>query len=332
MRIRLFKRVSIPFVLLLAASPVVSGQNGHRWPTPFEGPIHTQLLKSKPLNKDPRKRERYPLNTSFAWMVFCPTGERLESGSLDDFGKPVNLVRPKHDESGRETEVVAHEGDKTSIRRTEREIGPFGTTEERVFVDNKLWYRIVSTSSREGNEIDCKHFDESGQLIFHSIEKKDKFTKDLEIWGAQGKWSFHSMERYDENGEVIESSRFNSEGSLVSEFSFNQGHLTSHWQDPQCHCTNVGAFGFPGEYTVYYTTDEDGTFLEQVRHHKGQPTGRDPDDVETRDVNGKLVEWLTFTYERDKYGNWTKRLVSVRDVESGLMIPVQEDTRILTYY
>lgn len=331
MRTHLPKRVSIPLTVLLATT-ISSGQNGHRWPTPFEGPIHTQLLKSRPLNKDPRKSERYPINTWFAWMVFGPTGERLESGSLDDLGKPVNLVRPKHDKSGRETEVVVNEGDKTSIRHIERDTGPFGDTEERVFVDDKLWYRIVMTYNREGNEIDSKHFDEAGQLTFHSIEKKDKFTKDLEIWGVQEKWSFHSVERYDEDGEVIDSSRFNSEGVLVSDFVFNKGHLTSHWQDPKCHCTNVGAFAFPNEYTVYYTTDDDGTFLEQVRHHKGREIGRDPDDVETRDVNGKLVERLTFTYERDKYGNWTKRLVSVLDMESGLMIPVQEDTRVLTYY
>jgi hypothetical protein len=48
--------------------------------------------------------------------------------------------------------------------------------------------------------------------------------------------------------------------------------------------------------------------------------------------NNTLVESSPFSYERDAQGNWTKRIVSVWDPNSDTMIPIQEDSRALTYH
>jgi hypothetical protein len=69
-----------------------------------------------------------------------------------------------------------------------------------------------------------------------------------------------------------------------------------------------------------------------VQKHQGHIGEVENNEVERYNEAGDLLEKLTFQYDRDLYGNWTRRDVSLWDSRTNSMIPIQEDTRTITYY
>jgi hypothetical protein len=150
--------------------------------------------------------------------------------------------------------------------------------------------------------------------------------------GTDGRFVIHTLEHFDDHGNLIESVRLDPQGRVVSDLSFKDGVLTSWWQDPKIDCTNVAGFAWPGDFTVFYTTTEERKLLKTVQHHKGRRTNHEIDDEELYDENDHLLERIAYTYERDNQGNWTKRTSLILDSKTNSMVPVREDNRVLTYY
>jgi hypothetical protein len=79
-------------------------------------------------------------------------------------------------------------------------------------------------------------------------------------------------------------------------------------------------------------TTKEGILRKTVQHHKGRRTNSEIDDEELYDENDHLLERIAYIYERDSHGNWTKRTSLILDIKTNNMVPVREDTRVLTYY
>jgi len=297
----------------------------------FHGPIHTQSLQSREMAKDPRSEPKLRIrDVHKPWMVFNSSGQLVEEGDTGASGNRV-IVHRTYDASGQavETEIV---GDKETRRlRIERTEGPAGTTETKTYNDDKLVGTIVNSRNEKGDGGEGKAFDSQGALTHYSRGHRDEASQTNEVWGANGKFVSHVERRYGSNKDLIQVSRYDESGKLVSDLSFSRGKLTSFWQDPNCNCTNGAAFNL-GDITISYRTEKDGKLYKEIQHHKGRRTNHEIDDQELRDESDHLLERIEYAYVRDAHGNWTKMVISVMDPKTGTMVVIREEERELTYY
>src|SRR5947208_10361963 len=296
------------------------------------GPIHTQLNSSKKLNEDPREKPTLYIREPEGWLEFDPSGELVESGSVDASGKITTRVREKHDAAGHPMETTIIQADAVIHHRIENDKLKEDTTETRVFENEKLMSRIVNTHNSQTGDAESTTFDAQDNVINHSTAHRSPVRQEAEVYGKDEKFVIHSLRRLDDKGELIESLRYDPEGKVASDLSFKDGVLTSWWQDPKCDCTNRAGFHRPDGTTVLYSTTNEGKLLKNIQRHKGRPTNHEIDDEELYDENNHLLERVAYAYQRDAHGNWTECTVSVLDLKTGIMAPVRKDTRELTYY
>jgi len=316
---------------------VVESQETPRWRQSqnhrLEGPIHTQLDITRKLQPDPRGKDHtLPLREGRAWLAFDSNGQVTEDGTVDESGNITTLVRRKYDSARRETESVLTDAGKTTRYRVERDKDSAEEQDVRTFADGKLLSRIVSSSDPGSGSGESKVFNGEGELIHHSIDHRDVHIQEQRATGREGKFLIHALVRYDDDRNMIESTLYDAQGRVVSDLSLKDGVLTSWWQDPKCDCTNVAGFGRAGDSTVFYMTTKEGILRKTVQHHKGRRTNSEIDDEELYDENDHLLERIAYIYERDSHGNWTKRTSLILDIKTNNMVPVREDTRVLTYY
>jgi hypothetical protein len=318
--------------LVLALVAVAQQATPHRKMTTaeilgFHGPIYIQKWSTQMLEKDPRSKPKLRiLMLVRQWVKFSATGELIEEGEIDNNGQFVVKVERAHDPNGEETATEITEGDQKIRFRTERTVAEDGSRETKTYKNGELESRAVGTSDT------TTVFDAKGEVISRSISKRDKLVQDSQLWGKEGKFVIHTLRRMDDQGNTIQSDRFDQAGKLVSTMSFSKGELTSFWQDPLCDCTNVAGFNHPGDVTIFYQSEKDGRLYKHVQNHKGRRTNRENDAEELYDQNGQLLERLVYSYERDAHRNWTTRTTSAFDMTTGNMVPIQRDTRELTYY
>ena len=298
----------------------------------LHGPVHTQLNTSKMLEKDPRTEARLFIRQQAGWLEFDSNGQLIGEGQVDASGNVLSVSRKKYNPDGEEVETTLSQPEKTVRFRVERAKNPAGANEVMTFSDGQLQTRTVSSFDENTGAGESRVFDKTGALVHRSVTHFAPLQREQEIWGADGKLIMHSLDRFDEKGAHLASLRYDAEGRTVSELDFADGVLTSWWQDPNCKCTNGAGFTRPGESTVMYQTSEAGTLTRIVQHHQGRPGNLEIDDEELFDDAGRLLERVAYAYERDQQGNWTKRTVSVLDVNSGAVVPVREDDRKITYF
>jgi antitoxin component YwqK of YwqJK toxin-antitoxin module len=297
----------------------------------FHGPIHTQNLQGQELSKDPRSQPKLHIRSEHKpWMVFSPSGQLVEEGDTGANGKRV-VVHRTYDESGREVDTEIVSDKETKHIRSATTEGPTGTTETKTYNDDKLVSTIVNSRNEKGDGGEGKVFDSQGELTSYSRGRRDAASQSSEAWGAKGKFVSHVERRYGPDRDLVQVSRYDETGKLVSDLSFSKGKLTSFWQDPACACTNGAGFNM-GDYTVSYNTEKDGKLYKEIQHHKGRRTNHEIDDQELRDESDRLLERIEYSYQRDSHGNWTKRTISVMDSATGAMVAIRQEDRELTYY
>ena len=324
------------FALVLAVPAVAQQSTPHRRMTTaeifgFHGPIYTQKRSTQMLEKAPRSEPSlHILTLAREWVKFSPVGEVAEEGDFNSEGQLVNKVNRTYGQNGETSEAV--NGDKTTHYRSERAASENGSAQTETYVDDVLQARITETSDARMGTREVVAANASGEIFSRTLSTEDKLVQDLRMWGRGGKLVIHSLRRLDEQGRTTQSDRFDGSGKLVSTMSFSKGELTSFWQAPLCDCTNVAAFRRPEGVSVFYKTEKDGRLCKDVQHHKGRPTNHEIDDEELYNQDGQLLERLAYSYERDTHGNWTTRTISALDMTTGNMVPIQRDTRELTYY
>ncbi len=293
----------------------------------FHGPIHSERMTTRKFGPDPRTDRKLRIRPSPAWLVFDPTGQLIETANDDGEGTLINHVRTRYDALG---SVSTTNG---RILRNVVEKRSGGTVETKTFENEVFIGRTTQRYDDRGDLVESIAYDARGEVEIREnyAYEKGKIT-DLRIWEANGESDVHVGYRFNDDGDLVLSTFYDKDGSPVTIFSLQGVQLTSYWQDPNCACSHNSVGVTADGVTYRYRALPDGSLEATVTSHPGSETHLEPSEIERYAGNHVLVDKLTFTYERDTQGNWTKRTVSARDPNTGMMIPIQEDIRTLTYY
>jgi hypothetical protein len=294
----------------------------------FHGPVHSERTISRKLNPDPRTDPRLFIFPSAPWEVFDPAGRPIEESiSQEEDGRLSQLARTSY-----EPEAWVKSYDNSDSFRIETKKNPAGTVETKTFRNDQLVTRHIRRFNDQGDMLESLSYNSTGELVNRATYayENGRLTEH-QVRGRKGEFYVHMADRYNQDGDLILRIYYDKEGNPVTMFSLDGLKLTSYWQDPNCECSNEVGLGTDG-VSYSYRTERDGGLETIVENHSGVEGNLEPTDSERFSGNHVLVEKLTFTYERDAHGNWTKRVVSAWDPNSGIMIPIQEDLRTVTYY
>jgi hypothetical protein len=120
-------------------------------------------------------------------------------------------------------------------------------------------------------------------------------------------------------------------GELLMRVTFDDEQVTSWFMKKDA---NLGiGFGTKSEpgFTVNFSSEPQGLVRTEYVH-PGRKGNIDSDEVRRYDASGTLTEKVTFDYDWDSFGNWTRRTVYVWDLTAGTRTAVQRVTRVISYY
>lgn len=325
-------------VLLLFVVNIATGEEQHRSTmaenTAIKGPAHTQRFTSRKLAPDPRVNPGLYVWSPQQWMVFDREGNNIEyANSFTPDGKPEFLVRQKYDEYGDLIESITTnaQGIVTARSTTESRCTNDGR-DDFSFFNGKMVSRNEQVLDERSYLAHSRQFNSDGKLELEIFKEHDEAGHLTDYKAVGSNFFVHTRDRYGSDGIISERQEFDAAGKLVHSYSFNDGELTSWWQDPECHCsTQIGLTNSKKGISKTWTIQPDGTLDVTVQKHPGRPGNLQNTEME-RYSNGSLVEKLTFEYEEDRYGSWTKRKVFAWDPQTNTMVQIQEDTRLIEYY
>lgn len=325
-------RVSAPLLVFVFLLYCASGQSPAPYPLTrgypdTHGGIHTQKVRTRFLQPDPRTHPRLPVFWAEPWLVFDSFGELTEQGRRDKDGNIKVILKRSVDQNGEEIRTMEMPN---GVHDETRE-GGNGGHEFKWLRDGVQIQRMESEGDGNGKTT-SRTYDKDDRLITQREAQYSNHTYTTVVRDAAGKVTHTTIRRTDDHHQTVEASQYDGTGRLISTMLFSQGQLTSFWQDPACQCINFASFKSREGTTTLYKTEPDGHLFKDVQHHPGRRMSNELDDEELYDETGRLLEQINYAYERDARGNWTKRTVSVFDSTTNTMVPVQEDLRELTYY
>ncbi len=324
----------IASIVCLRYASCALGEDPEKWTAAMNmglhGSVHSQRVTSKKLNLDPRIDPKLFIYTPTAWVVFGTDGRVIEQASAArGDGTIISVAHVSYDPKTR----IESSSDGTNVWRTETEVGSHGPVEVKTFRNGELFGRETERYDEGGNMVESITYDAEGNAqsrATYGYDDKGR-TTDWCVWGPRNQFNIHMADRFDENGDLIQRTYFDESGRTITTLSLSGGKLTSHWQAVDCECSNEVGVSFD-DVTYFYQTQHDGTIETTVQNHPHTRSNIELTDAERISGNNTIVEKLTFNYERDSHGNWTKRIVSAWDPKSDTTIPMQEDLRVLTYY
>jgi hypothetical protein len=329
------------FVLVLVSNACF-GQESHTfWAKPgdhwtqasntgLNGPVHTVKLQIQKLNEDPRSQPKLWSSVHGPWLVFDRQGRIIDnSNAPSPDGEVSGYARTEYRDDGSVIGHLSSEPGHEVLSRSETTTHPDGSTETSTFFDEKLVSRTLVRRNPERNEEEDFNYSASGELVSSSSSRSDNDGRNVDVIVTSPNSFWHMCDLYWENG--IQRTELNEQGKVLWSISMQDGKLLSAWHDPDCHC--AGSLGWDKHYEggTSYGFQEDGALEEIISKHPGR-YGNIENDEEERYRDGILMEKLTFEYQRDSYGNWTERTVSAWDPETNSVVPIEADTRVITYY
>jgi hypothetical protein len=330
----MLRRAFLASIICFQCASCALGEEPEKWTAAMNmglhGPVRSQRVTSRKLNPDPRTDPKLFIDTPTAWVVFDDAGRVTEqANAASGDGTIISVAHLTYDpKTG-----IESSSDGINVWRTERQIGDHGPVEVKTFRNEVLFERETERYDEHGNMVESITYDAEGDVqsrATYGYDDKGR-TTDWCVWGPRNQFNIHMADRFDENGDLIQRTYFDESGRTVTTLSLSNGKLTSHWQAADCECSNDVGISFD-DVSYFYQTQRDGTIETTVQNHPHTRSNIELTDAERISGNDTVVEKLTFNYERDSRGNWTKRTVFAWDPKSDATIPVQEDLRILTYY
>jgi len=297
----------------------------------LRGPVHSQLLvSSTKLNLELQIVPQLFINAPKFWAAFDATGRIVEQSDpiVSDDAAP-SIVRFNYDqETGNLSWTDGLSNWRREIRRTADSF-----LDIRTWKNDILFLRQTNQFDSEGRLAELTSYSSKGQVVHRVVYRYDAGGSTTESYALRrdGQFVLQMRSKYDFDGELVHRTVFDAGGQPVTTFSLSGRHLTSYWQKADCNCANSVEVASEGvSYT--YETNADGTLETTVANHRLSRSDVEPADVERFSEDGSLAERVVFDYERDSWGNWTKRTVYSEDVITGVLLPVQEDIRKIVYY
>jgi hypothetical protein len=301
----------------------------------LEGPIHSQWSVTTKLAVDPRHDPKLLIIPTQPWMVFDTNGNLVESGTVDNSGNFTNVQKMTVDQSGRVLDSVLTDGTHAIHWRNEYVMGSNGPIELRSYQEGQLSTRMVKSYDGQGREAESTVYDGDGRLISRSNSLSDSDGRQVRfrVSTGEGKLLQDIQDQSDAEGNPFSRTWFDENGRETMNITLRKdGSLSSWWREPSCKCSGNFGLNFANDVTKEYAVGENGEMEITLEQHPDRYGNIENDQVERLSEDGRSLEKVTLRYERDRFGNWTKRVTSAWDPALGIMVEIQQDRRELTYY
>lgn len=206
-------------------------------------------------------------------------------------------------------------------------------TEFKEFIaDGSMSYKIMYTYNLKEKKTELSYFDKDSKpttKTVYILNDKGQKTEEL-LYTKEGKLNWRYTYAYDDKGNNINRTGYKTDGTLSSTYTWiydSKGNPTDLKVETPGYATS----------SKKYAYDDKGNMKEEIWYN-GQG-GIDFRFIRAYDANGnkteelkykgqdKLLDKVTWRYEYDKPGNWTKRTQATSD---GIDFHIEE--RTIIYY
>lgn len=246
----------------------------------------------------------------------------------DGKGNITGRVEIRRDEDGRSVENISYDNQGNQTSRATTINGPHGPIEVKNFAGGKLQATDTMEYDAEGRLLRSRRVEADGTITYERTVTYGNNLEEERFHSPNS--SFHSVRKYTDSTE--EWLDYDQSENLILQATFNGAQLTSWWMKPN---SGIGlGFNIPDAssgQTVGYSSTADGALERTVYLHPDRNGNVEPYEVLHFNAAGVLVEDARISYQRDAYGNWIRREITVVDAEQGQVV-VQRDTREITYW
>jgi len=264
---------------------------------------------------------------------YDPQGNRIKTGQIIDGEFRGETVRLLRDSAGKVIEKIAENHKGEMFRR--EVFGPYGITEQYEFDEGRQVYRSFWFYDGNGHLSGSTRYDRDGILTASSVSIIAANRNLTEEWdsGPNGSFALHFVETNDPNRGVWTFTSFNQDGSIKVAFTTVGTKVASYWQEPSDHTLFGSSFFMDpvGNTQESYSCHSDGSCDRVVSYYPDEARSR-VSRIEWHDAAETLERSADYEYQLDRFGNWTKRTVSVWSPELGEPVLYETDYRTLTYW
>ena len=271
------------------------------------------------------------------WCRDCeynPDGTKTKSGQVAEgkfFGEFIRLVR---DADGHVTDRYSYSSSTGELQRHDV-MGPFGKTEQRVYIGGKLRYRSTFSYDQYGHLSDWRSFDGAGKSEGDVLTVTDKEGTLLRksAYGKNGGLSYEQT--FDPETKVEHFTTFDELGKVKLTWTAIHGKLISFWEphdSPSQFGDNFNEPDGEGNVDNYSCHADLSCDVSHVHYDYVDGDKHTPRSAEWRDSENNLKLAAYFDYEVDAFRNWTYRRVWVWNPELGERTLYETDFRAITYW
>lgn len=271
------------------------------------------------------------------WCKDCeydPDGTKTKSGELVEgkfFGEGIRLIR---DANGQVTDRFSYNASTGELQRHEV-MGPFGRTEQKVYIGGKLHSRSTFSYDQYGHLSEWLSFDAAGRSEGRTFTVTDKegIVTRRSVYGKNGELS--DEQTFDPETEVDHFTTFDEFGKVKLTWTVAHGKLTSFWEPHDSPSQFGDNFTEPkgdGSFEIHSCHNDLSCDLSRVHYEYLDGDKHTPRSAEWRDSEGNLKLAAYFDYEMDLFRNWTYRQVWVWDPSLGERSLYETDFRAITYW
>jgi hypothetical protein len=271
------------------------------------------------------------------WCNDCeydPDGSRTKSGQMVEgkfFGEVIRLVR---DADGHVTDRYSYNASTGELQRHDV-MGPYGKTEQKVYIAGKLRSRSTFSYDLYGHLSALRSFDGVGKSEGYTLtvtDKGDTITR-RSSYGKNGELS--SEQTFDPETETDHFTIFDEFGKVNLTRTVVRGKLNSFWEphdSPLQYGGNFTEHIGDGSFDNYACHADLSCGVSHVHYEYVDGDKHTPRSAEWRDAEGNLKLAAYFEYEVDGFRNWTYRRVWVWNPELGERTLYETDFRAITYW
>lgn len=272
-----------------------------------------------------------------AWCRDCEydqDGSKTKSGQVVDgkfYGERIRLVR---DSNGNVTDRYWKNASTGEVCRHDV-MGPFGMTEQKVYVREKLQFRSTFTYDPRGNVTEWHTFDSTGMSDGYTATKsaQDGTLQRRSTYGRDGNLSYEQT--FDPETSTDHFVTYDGVGNAKLTWTVAQGKVTSFWEPSDStkqFGDNFVEFKGQGSFDNFACHNDLSCDVSHVHYEYLDGDKQKPVSAEWRDADGNLTVAAYFEYELDSYQNWTTRRVLVWNPKLGQRTLSETDTRMITYW
>jgi len=206
--------------------------------------------------------------------------------------------------------------------------------------DRSIWEKKIYTYDAKGKMTEAASYNADG-----SLKDKDIYTYDdkgnkteLASYNADGSLKDKHIFTYDANGNMTERASYNADGSLKDKdiYTYDDKGNKTEWAwynaDGSLEGKRIYTYDSKGNKTEEDYYNADGS-LEDKYIYTYDAKGNETEEAYYK-ADGSLHYKVSFIYEYDKFGNWTKKIISEEVSKFGKVYlePRKVAIRTITYY